>query len=375
MGQSSSSSNQTVNNNTVNQDYMNTLNKTIMNSAVNTMVNNASSCSSAVNQNNSCDMSGSTVSGDFNYNSNQTNVAKVDFSCIQADSTANEMNSAMIASMLAEMKALNGTDGAAQLNTAADSSNTSGFGSTGGSSSSNTNTNVNNNVTNETIVTVENIFEQNLTNNFTSNTVNECIGKTTQSNSTDLSNMDIGGNANVSCIQTNSLEQIQECKQLSDAINTTTQQVLQELGMEVVAVDTTSSEIESTSTATSENISTGPIQDMGNAISGILSSVFGLASLEFLGPICGIICLICSCIVCVFLIVGIGKMVMDANNGTDISSSSSSSIQGFNTDTGSIPRFSNGSIPGFSNSSIPGFSNGLIPGSGTIPNFNTDSSI
>ena len=53
MGSSSSKSSQTITNNTVNQNYMDTLNKTIMNSAVETMINNASSCSSAVNINNS----------------------------------------------------------------------------------------------------------------------------------------------------------------------------------------------------------------------------------------------------------------------------------------------------------------------------------
>jgi hypothetical protein len=358
MGQSSSSSSQTVTNNTVNQDYMNTLNKTIMNSAVNTMVNNASSCSSAVNQNNSCDMSGSTVSGDFNFTSNQTNDAKIDFSCIQVDSTTNEMNSAMVASMLAEMMALNGTDGAAQLNTAADSSNTSGFGSTGGSSSSSTNTNVTNNVTNETIVTVENIFEQNLTNNFTSNTVNECIGKTTQSNSTDLSNIDVNGNATVECFQSNTLEQVQECKQLSDAINTTTQQVLQELGMEMVTVDTTSSTTESIATAQSENVSTGPIQDFGNAVAGILSSVFGLASLEFLGPILGIVCSLCSCIICIILIVIVGKTIMDSSTDSD----------GLVSDPNGFPGANNFGFPDANNFDIHSINGGFW-------NFTSDSSI
>jgi len=53
---SKSKSSQTIINNTVNKNYMDTLNKTIMNSAVETIINNANSCSSAVNVNNSCNV-------------------------------------------------------------------------------------------------------------------------------------------------------------------------------------------------------------------------------------------------------------------------------------------------------------------------------
>ena len=232
MGGSSSKSKQTITNNTVNENYMNTLNKTIMESAVNTMIKNASSCSSAVNINNSCNMSGTKVSGNFDFSGNQTAQATVNFNCIQANQTSADMATTMAASMNAEMKALNGTEAAAQLNNASESSNTTGFASTpGGGSKSNASTNVTNNVTNQTISNVENIFQQNLSNNFSVETVNECIGKTSVSNSQDLSNLDIGGNAKVSCIQTASVEQVQNCKQLSDAISKTTQATFQELGM------------------------------------------------------------------------------------------------------------------------------------------------
>ena len=350
MGKSKSSSSQTITNNTVNQNYMDTLNKTVMNSAVSTMVNNASTCSSAVNQNNSCDMSGTKISGNFDFSGKQTNTAKVDFSCIQASKTSADMATSMMASMVAEMKALNGTEAAAQLNTASQSSNTSGFGSTGGSSSSSSKTDVTNNVTNETISKVENVFEQNLSNNFTSNTVNECIGKTTQSNSQDLSNMDIGGNAKVECFQANSLEQVQECKQLAEAISNTTQKTFQELGMKTDVANTTATATESTVSSTSENVSTGPIQDLGDAVSGILGSVMGLASLAFLGPILGPICSLCSCIICICLIIMVGKSMMSGGGGGGDSSSSAGTGTGMGMGSMSIP-----SVPSLSSSDISSY--------------------
>ena len=313
---SSSSSSQKIKNKTVNKNYLDTLNKTIMNSAVETMINNASSCSSAVNQNNSCDMSGTKISGNFDFTGNQTNKAKVNFSCIQASQTSADMATSMMAAMQAEMQALSGTDAAAQLNTASQSKNTTGFGSSGGSSSSKSNTDVSNTVSNITMTNVENIFEQNLANNFTANTVNECIGKTSQSNSQDLSNMDIGGDAKVQCFQANSLEQVQECKQLSEAISATTQKTFQELGLTVEVENTSSTATESTVSSSSENVSTGPIQDLGNAVSSIFGSIAGLASLAFLGPIAGPICALCSCVLCLICLLMIGMMVVSKMGGS-----------------------------------------------------------
>jgi len=317
MGGSSSKSSQTITNNTVNQNYMNTLNKTIMNSAVETMINNASSCSSAINVNNSCDMSGADIGGNFTFGGNQTAQAKVNFNCIQANQTSADMATSMMASMVAEMKALNGTDAAANLNTASQSSNTTGFLSMpSGKSSSSSSTNVTNNVTNETISDVQNIFEQNLKNNFSVNTVNKCIGKTNVSNSQDLSNIKVGGDAKVECIQTASVEQVQNCKQLSDAVSKTTQATFQELGMTIATESDTTSKTESTVSSTAENISTGPIQELGTALTGIMGA-FGLA---FLGPILGPICSICSCIIVVILLITIFKAMVSGGGMDSISS-------------------------------------------------------
>ena len=346
MGKSKSSAkaSQAITNNTINKNYMDTLNKTIMNSAVETMVNNASSCSSAVNQNNSCDMSNTKIGGNFDFSGNQTNKAKVDFSCIQASQTSADMSASMVASMMAEMKALNGTDAAAQLNTAAQSSNSTGFGASGGSSSSNSKTDVSNNVTNETITKVENLFEQNLSNNFSANVVNECIGKTSQSNSQDLSNMEISGNAKVQCFQANSLEQVQECKQLSESVSSTTQKTFQELGLITDVENTTSSAIESSVSSKSENVSTGPIQDLGNAI----GSIFGMASLAAFGPILGPICGILLSIICAILLfilfkfimgnLGGGGSSMGSSIGANMMSSASNLVQEVNPNMG--PTFS-----------------------------------
>lgn len=300
MGKSKSSSKQATSSTIINKNLTDTLNQTVMNSAVETLVKNASACSSAVNQNNTCSMANAEIGGNFNFSGNQSNKAKVDFSCIQANTASANMATSMMQNMVAEMKTLNGSAAAAQLNNAAASSNTTGFGATGGGSNSNASTNTNTEINNITENKVKNIYQQNLKNNFTSETVSECIGKTTQSNVQNLSGIKVGGNANVECNQSNSLEQVSECKQMSEAISATTQKTLQELGIATESASETSTSVEASTSATSENVSTGPIQDAGAAISSVIGSVGDLLGLAFLGPM---LPFICSCVCCIIIII------------------------------------------------------------------------
>lgn len=324
MGKSKSKSSQLITNNTVNQNVIDTLNKTIMNSAVETIINNASACSSAVNVNNSCDFSKSKFKGDVNIDTNQTAQAKVNFNCIIETETSADMATAMLSSIVAEMKALNGTDAATNLNTASQASNKSGFASMPSTASSDANTNVTNNVTNETISNVKNIFEQNLSNNFTSNTVSECIGKTNVSNSLDLSGSEFDGNVNVNCIQTASVEQVQNCKLLSDSIQKTTQATLQELGLTVETESSTSTATESTVASKSENVATGPIEDMGNAI----SSIVGAVGLAYMGPIIGSVVIVCVCVILLGVLGFLASQFMSSENGGKLIDNMNSSGMG-----------------------------------------------
>lgn len=294
MGGSSSSVQTNIANNTVNSTDISNTTKNIQESATNTLVKNASACSSSVEQTNTCNLSGMKVAGAFNFGGTQKNKASVNFSCVQSSKAASSMADSMASSIANELGVLNGSEAAAKINAAAEAATKSGFGSWGGgSSSSNTDTNVTNNVTNNTKMAVENIFKKSLSNNFSSETVDECIGRTSQSNNINLSGMEVGGPANVECNQANSLEQVSECKQMTEAINKTLSQTAQELGLKVVSKSKTASASETTAKATTETVSTGPIQDLGNAISGI----FGLASLGVAAPFVLYSCCIFCCII------------------------------------------------------------------------------
>lgn len=311
MGGSHSSVKSSITNNTINTTDISNTTKNIQETATNTLVENASSCASSVNQSNSCNLSGAQIAGNFDLGGTQTNKASVNFSCVQSSSAANSMADAMSSSIANELGVLNGSEAANKMNAAAAAATKSGFGSWGsGSSKADTDTNIANNITNQTKMAVENIFKKNLSNNFSSKTVDECIGRTKQSNSIEAVNVKVGGNANVECNQSNTLEQVSECKQMTEAINKTISQTAQELGLKVEAVSKTSTKSESTSKTETKTESEGAAAFVDSlaklaSVFNPFSSLFGLGGAAALIPC--LICFCCCCVCCILIIGGVAK--------------------------------------------------------------------
>jgi hypothetical protein len=309
MGHSKSKVVQEVINNTLNASISSSITSNSQESSVETLVESANSCSSSVDQSNSCNMSNMSVGGDLVIGGTQSNKGSVNFSCVSSSEAAQAMESAATSAIAGELDALNGTEAAAVLNAKAAAATKSGFASSGGSASSDVSSTNKNTVSNITKSNIENIFKSHLSQNLTSKTVDECIGRTVQKNELNVSGTKVGGNAKIECNQSNSLEQVQECKQLSSAIQGSFNKTAQELGFKVKTESTTSSKTKMEGSATSESVATGPIQDLGNAVSGIIGSVgnlFGLASLGVAGPFivyscCIVCCIILSCVSVMFV--------------------------------------------------------------------------
>jgi hypothetical protein len=335
MGHSHSKTNANITNNIVNSTDVALINKNVINSATETLIKNASSCSSAVHQSNSCSFKNNVFTGDTTIGSNQTNQAKVDFSCVQADSAASEMKNTMKNAIAGQLAAISEAEVAAKLNAAAQAANKSGFLSTGGGASSSVNSNVSTNITNQTKTTIENMYEQNLKNSFSSETVNECIGKTTQENETSFAGDEfLGAKTELSCIQSNTLEQVQECKQLSEAANTALIATATELGFKIETLDkaVVAAELEAISKASNE--STGPLQDL----TGLVNSFTGLLGLASLGVAAPFViyscCIFCCILLCCSSSMFIAKSGSDSGSGTgSVNKSSGKMIGGYSTTT------------------------------------------
>ena len=306
---------QDITNNTINLNDIETINKNVMNIGVDTLIKNAMNCSSTINQNNLCNFNNITTGGDFNLNANQNNTANVNFSCVQESKAQSDMSVAMINEIMNNISALSNTTAGTKLNAIADSSNTTGAGASGGTSSSTTSGTETNNITNATYNKIQNIYQQNLQNNFTTETVTNCIGKTTQNNNLSVSDINAKGNANIGCVQTNSLEQIQNCKQMADALNKTAQQTAQQLGLTTTTNNTSATTTDASASATSKNVSTGPIQDLGNAISGVLSGFLNVLGLGMLFSPSGLsLCVFILCILLIFSVIIINSFGSSSSN-------------------------------------------------------------
>ncbi len=300
MGSSKSKVVQEIINNTINSSISSSVSSNSQESSVETLVESAKSCSSSVNQSNSCNLSNISVAGDFVLGGTQSNKASVNFSCVNSSTAAQTMESSAVSAIAGELDTLNGTEAAAILNAKAAAASKTGSLAVGGSASSSSSSKNINNVSNITKSTIENIFKSHVSQNLTSKTVDECIGRTVQSNEINASGTKVGGNAKVECNQSNSLEQVSECKQLSEAIQTSFAKTAQELGFKVIAETSTSSKAKMEGSATSESVATGPIQDVGAAVSGVIGSIGGIASLASLGvagPFIIYSCCICCCII------------------------------------------------------------------------------
>ena len=375
MGGSSSKStvNQNITNSTINKSVLNNLNETIMNASYNTLYADAKNCSSSVSQNNVCKTGDIDAKGPVKIGGDMKNTSKVNFSCVTDSKSVTNMSSAMVQDLVAEMQSLNGTSAAASLNAAADASNKTGsFTTGGGSSSSNANTNVSNIVSNETISNIQNVFETNLDNNFTSETLAQCIGRVDQTNTIEYGDIKTDSTVDVNCILSNDAEVIQNCKLLSESINTSLVETATALGMTVVTESQTTAETEATTTSSSENVSTGLIQDMGSAISSIVSSLGDLFTglgLAMLAPYAGSICCVC----CIIILLSLGLMAFKMMGGN-----ASETAESMGIDTSKFSSFDSSNPFGSSNpaGSNPFGSNPVGGGIYSITDmYNTDLSI
>ena len=336
MGSSKSKVVQEVVNNTLNASISSSVSSTSQESSVETLVESANSCSSSVDQSNTCDLSGMSVGGDFVLGGTQSNKASVNFSCVSASEAAQAMESGAISAIAGELDSLNGTEAAAVLNAKAAASSKTGSLAVGGNTKSDVSSKNVNNVSNITKSNIENIFKSHLSQKLTSKVASECMGRTVQKNELDLHGMKVGGNAKIECNQSNSLEQVQECKQLASAIQGSFTKTAQELGFKVKTESATSNKTKMEGSATSESIATGPIQDMGNAISGIINSignVFGMASLGVAAPFIVYSC----CIVCCIILSCVSSMFAAKSGGGSSGSSGASGMSGMSMPRG-MPR-------------------------------------
>lgn len=322
MGSSSSTANQTYKSTTINNTDINTLNKSVNNFVTTNVMKQAADCHTSSNQQNSKTFDNikgtSLVVG-----GNMSNKLNLNFSCVASSNFQSTLNQGIMSEYLAAVKNNVSTEALAQMNASAASSNKSGFGATGGSSDATTNTNVDLTNINNTTQNIQNVIETTIANNTSMESVQSCIANVQQSNSNKFANLVMTGAIIDMSNMSNEAEIATECILTAANTSKSTSEIASKLGITIANDTKTKSEGSITSKTTSENVSTGPIQDLGNAVSGIINSIGGIFGNMIMAYACiAIVCLLPIGIIFFFIFMGgdmdeIKDMIPENNNGDD----------------------------------------------------------
>lgn len=286
MGSSSSRSTVNIENDTliVNKSDISIETQNLNNLTSNSIMESTKGCSAGVEQSQVVSFAGAQVAGDFNIGEiDQSQTATVNFSCSQGSEIANTVGNQAVSDMMSKLENSSSADVMAKLAAATDSQQQSGAGSgllsAGSDSSSDSNTNISNKLTNitDTKKNLKNIISNNVTNNFKASNIDNCIATVKNSQKVDNSGIKVSGSVNIGKItQSQAAKLVSDCVQKANMSGKAIQETLAALKITVKEESETTAKADITGEAKSTQKSTGPIEEIGTAVSGIIGSVGGL---------------------------------------------------------------------------------------------------
>jgi hypothetical protein len=335
MGSTQSTNNQVSNTNIITNDTLKMVNENLNNFTANTVISQASNCSAGLNQNQTFNMSGTKIAKDLNIGSiDQNQKASLTFDCVQLSNFQGEIANGILDRLTSELKSNYGAEALGKMAAEAAAKSKSGFASTAGDTTTTNNTAFNFNSITNIDKDIKNVMENNITNNLNLNSLQECISMVSSSQNIDLSDMDIGKSAIIGSVsQDQAADTMSKCVQQQGVVNSVTNNIAKDLGMEISNASTVKSSVEMKSTGNTESENSGVFESLGGAISGILKSVGdvlnGLLGGLLKGPmiiVAAIVLIICMCLCCCLSCCAI--MMMGGGKGGNTSSSTSGSSVG-----------------------------------------------
>ncbi len=263
----------------VNQTDINIVNKNIVDTTVNTIIKRANDATATLNNTQVVDMSGGFVYGDFEPGAVEQDIkGQLNFQTLQKDAVRTDIIMDVMNKLQDTLNRNISNDILDKMNANAASDQKSGFmggfGSGGGNSEADTKivnhyTNIN---TTRKSLNQEMITK--LVNNFSQETVNKCIATVNNSQYVNYSNKIVYGNFKPGFIkQSIATDLIANCLQTSETAQQITKQIAAATGVSIVDNSSTTKKTDLSATATAVQKNTGPIEEVGNAISDIVSAV------------------------------------------------------------------------------------------------------
>ena len=292
--------------NIINSDTLNMINKNINQFVANTVVSQAGKCAAASDQNQTIDWSGAKVGGDFRIGKiDQNQTSKVNFGCVQVSKFQNEIANGVIDRMSAAMKNEFSAEALNKLAQTAESEASAGFLSTGAQSNSTNNNIFVYNQRNDINKNIQNIMQNELTNNLNLNSLQECVSSVHQKQLQTFHGLQVGGNVNIDELkQQQGLEYMSECVQNQGIVSQVTNKVMKDLGITVENKTATSVTSDVEQISKSKSKASGIFESIGNMISDVVDSIGNIfGSFVWAIVFCVVMLCLCCCLPSILLIV------------------------------------------------------------------------
>lgn len=293
------------NSKTVNKSDLNLLNKSVNNFTANSVISDAKSCSANISQVQNVSFENIVTGGNFEIGEiEQGQNAALTFSCVTKTQIQNTSSQGVMSEYMNAIKGSFSTDALTDLSTKAASAASAGASATQsgvsiGSAAANSNSNSYTNTDSTTNISIENQITQNIqnvvenavTNNFSAETVQNCISMVDNNQNVSFKNLDIGGSVKIKAIkQDQAATSLSDCMMSSSNANDTTTAVATKLGLVTVAegatktVTTVKTTGEATAAAESTSTSKGlSLPDFGGM--SIASSVASVVLLILIAAV------------------------------------------------------------------------------------------
>ena len=222
MGNTDSSQNITQVNNQlfVTKNTVKSLSEQINSQVSNTIIKDAKSCTASINNNQAITIKKINVKGDFVFNSKQSQVAALTFSCVQSTNVRNTAGSEIISSMVSDLTSKTSNEALSALDAKAKQEAKTGFGSTGDVKQDQNLTQISNFESNtENHKEIENIVKNIVENNFSAESVSNCIAQVNNSQNLNIEEVNVEGKAVIAVDQTQAATVVANCIQESDIGN------------------------------------------------------------------------------------------------------------------------------------------------------------
>jgi hypothetical protein len=303
MGNTTSTANVVQQNNQlfVNKDYVKSVSEQLNSQISNTLIKNAKACTADINNNQAINIKGFTTKGDFNFTGNQTQSAALTFSCVQSTKVRNTAGSEIISNMTSALQNNVNNEALAKMDANAKNAASSSFGAIG-NTQANTNINAINNYQSvtENHKDIENVVKNVVQNNFSSESISNCISQVNNNQSINLQEVNVAGKAVIAIDQNQAANVVAECIQNDNVGNAIMNAAASALGVKIEDKTVSKSIQESKSEVVQEAHMAGYLE----GLAGIIGSIGTAVSSIFDSPGMMITCIGICCLLCIVLAVG-----------------------------------------------------------------------